>query len=99
MSGWPPAWSFQGFVWLGTILSSVRYDFRLKWSHGRALLGHPPARPPPRLPRPAGRLLWTNASVMTYEHVWNNGNNGTGQVMETWAVEHSEHWTPVGSRR
>ncbi len=63
-----------------------------------------------------GRLLWTNRTVMTYEHVshvahtrttystlcihsgltvgmsqvWNNGNNGTGEVMETWAITNSK---------
>ena len=36
-----------------------------------------------------GRLIWSNASVMTYEHVWSNGNNGTGEVMETWAIDKS----------
>ena len=34
-----------------------------------------------------GRLRTSNASVLTYEHVWNNGNDGRkGEVMETWSL-------------
>ena len=33
-----------------------------------------------------GRMITSNASVLTYEHVWNNGNNGTGKVMDTWSI-------------
>ena len=34
-----------------------------------------------------GRLVTSNASVLTYEHVFNNGNDGKGEVMETWSVQ------------
>ena len=30
-----------------------------------------------------------------YEHVWNNGNNGTGKVMETWALTEATHKQPT----
>ena len=34
-----------------------------------------------------GRMITSNASVLTYEHVWNNGGDGRdGQVMETWSI-------------
>lgn len=34
-----------------------------------------------------GRMLTKNATVLTYEHVWNNGNDGrTGEVMDTWSI-------------
>ena len=37
-----------------------------------------------------GRMITSNASVLTYEHVWNNGGDGRdGEVMETWAIVRS----------
>ena len=30
-------------------------------------------------------------SPLRYEHVFNNGNDGKGQVMETWFVHQSHH--------
>ena len=34
-----------------------------------------------------GRITTASERTLVYEHVWNNGNNGTGEVMETWTVE------------
>lgn len=36
-----------------------------------------------------GILSATDDKKLTYDHVWNNGNNGTGEIMETWAIERS----------
>ena len=38
-----------------------------------------------------GVLTSVNSTVLQYEHVWNNGNNGTGEVMETWAISQAKH--------
>ena len=38
-----------------------------------------------------GRLVVSNASVLTYEHVFNNGNNGTGEVVDSWSIEQPGH--------
>jgi hypothetical protein len=41
-----------------------------------------------------GRLRASNDSVLTYEHVFNNGNGGKGQVMETWSITDATHVFP-----
>jgi 3',5'-cyclic AMP phosphodiesterase CpdA len=38
-----------------------------------------------------GRLITSNSSVLTYEHVFNNGNDGAGEVMETWSIVQPKH--------
>eukprot|EP00035_Acanthoeca_spectabilis_P012815 m.232782 g.232782 ORF g.232782 m.232782 type:complete len:99 (+) comp15723_c0_seq2:2959-3255(+) len=38
-----------------------------------------------------GRLITSNSSVLTYEHVFNNGNGGKGEVMETWSIVQPRH--------
>ena len=38
-----------------------------------------------------------NKSTLVYEHVWNNGNNGTGEVMETWALQRTSSYVHPGS--
>jgi hypothetical protein len=41
-----------------------------------------------------GRLLASNGSVLTYEHVLNNGNGGRGEVMERWSITGATHVFP-----
>ena len=38
-----------------------------------------------------GIIRLTNSTVLSYDHVWNNGNNGTGEVMETWSIVQHNH--------
>lgn len=48
-----------------------------------------------------GRLITSNSSTLTYEHVFNNGNDGKGEVMETWSITHASHdfpKTPAGRK-
>lgn len=40
-----------------------------------------------------GRMIATNGTVLTYEHVFNNGNGGAGEVMEQWSVVQHKHGT------
>jgi hypothetical protein len=37
----------------------------------------------------SSQLLWRVACSPSCGAVWNNGNNGTGQVMETWTIVRS----------
>jgi hypothetical protein len=38
-----------------------------------------------------GRLVTQNSTVLTYEHVFNNGNGGRGEVMESWSIVQPHH--------
>ena len=41
-----------------------------------------------------GRLRASNGTVLTYEHVFNNGNDGKGEVMESWSITDATHVFP-----
>ena len=42
-----------------------------------------------------GVITTQNSSVLQYDHVWNNGNDGEGKVMETWALTEATHVQPL----
>lgn len=44
-----------------------------------------------------GRLIASNASVLTYEHVSNNGFDGRGYVAESWSIVAATHKFPQPS--
>ena len=39
-------------------------------------------------------ITTATADTLTYQHVWNNGNDGKGKVMETWAITNATHVQP-----
>ena len=39
------------------------------------------------------------ADRLTYQHIWSNGNNGTGKVMDTWSLTNASHVHPPTPRR
>jgi hypothetical protein len=42
-----------------------------------------------------GIITTSSADKLTYQHVWNNGNDGKGKVMETWSLTDATHAWPV----
>ena len=42
-----------------------------------------------------GIFTTSSADTLTYTHIWNNGNDGKGKVMDTWSLTEATHVQPL----